>query len=236
VLLERPFIDLSEAIVKDRVSGVSCLQEREIEALVRGKLSSDSEQFCLTHLMWCRVCQAKVEEEAEFAIATRDAAIQLQHEKAESAARIESRAGWFTNPIEYFSRLFKTPFPMRWAVAVASVGLLAILAGQQPWRRANEGQEVELRSERGSAAPTEIVSTRAKVRLRIDVSDVAPAPAFTLTVVDAAGRTVDTRTVTAAAGSLKVEFHDSLPEGRYWVRLSALDGKLLREYALRVRP
>ncbi len=41
-ILPWPFSSFSEATVRIGDSGVTCLQEREIEALVRGKLSSDA--------------------------------------------------------------------------------------------------------------------------------------------------------------------------------------------------
>ena len=222
--------------MEDQFSGVSCLQEREIEDLVRGSLDLDAERRCQAHLMWCQACQNKVEEEAEFAQATRSAAIILQHDEAEAEKRERHPAGKISRIVDTLRVFFSTRFSMRWVVVAASAGVLVAMAGLLPLRRGIEGQDVVLRSERGSAVPVEVDgAVSASVRLRIDVSDVAPAPAFKVTIVDAAGRTVETRTASATAGNLTLALHGKLAPGRYWVRLSAPEGRLLREYALRVR-
>ena len=222
--------------MEDQFSGVSCLQEREIEDLVRGSLDLDAEQRCQAHLMWCQACQYRVQEEAEFAQATRGAAILLQQDEAEVAKMERPPGGQISRAVDTLLGFFSTHFPMRWVVVAASAGVLVAMAGLLPLRRDIEGQDVVLRSERGSAVPVEVDSAAsASVRLRIDVSDVAPAPTFNVTIVDAAGHTMETRTASATAGNLKLALHDRLTPGRYWVRLSALDGRLLREYALRVR-
>jgi hypothetical protein len=75
----------------------------------------------------------------------------------------------------------------------------------------------------------------ANLRLRIDVSDVAPSQAYSVTVVHALGQTIETSKVSAAGGIADVTLHRKLQPGGYWIRLSAPDGRLLREYALRVR-
>lgn len=80
-----PFIYFSEATVEDRVSAASCLQEHEIEDLVRGKMSPDVEKQCQAHLLWCQSCQTRLEEEAAFAEATRRAAALLAQDEAEAA-------------------------------------------------------------------------------------------------------------------------------------------------------
>lgn len=236
-ILQWPFIYFSEATVGDRVSGVNCLQEHEIENLVRGKLNSDAEQRCQAHLLWCQSCQNRVEEEAEFARATRNAAAQLQQREAEAAKRSKSVPDVLRRVAGSLGDLFNTRFPMRWAAVAVSAGVLVAMVGLLRLPRDIEGADVLLRSERGSAVPVAVESAAsAKVRLRIDASDVSPSPAFQVVVVDAGGRAVETRTASAIAGSVNVTLHGKLTPGRYWVRLSAPDGRLLREYALRVRP
>lgn len=83
-------IYLSEATVEDRVSAVNCLQEREIEDFVRGKLSLDEEKLCQTHCLWCQTCQSLMEEESAFADATRGAAAQLAQDEAATVQRTKS--------------------------------------------------------------------------------------------------------------------------------------------------
>jgi hypothetical protein len=234
--LEWPFIYFSEAIVEDRVPGGSCLHEREIENLVRGKLSAEAERHCQAHLLWCQSCQNKVEEEAEFVRATRSAAVLLKEREAEAAKRNEAQAGALQRVMGSLQNWFSPHFTARWAAVAVSVGVLITMAGLLPLRRGLETEEVVLRSERGSALPVTVQSAAANVRLRIDVSDVEPYPAFKMALVDAGGRTVETRTTSAKAGSVSVALHAKLTPGRYWLRLSAPDGRLLREYALSARP
>jgi hypothetical protein len=235
--LEWPFIYFSEAIVEDRLSGGNCLHEREIEDFVRGKLSSDAELRCRTHLLWCQSCQSKVEEEAEFAKATRNAAVLLREQEAQTARQNEAQPGVLQRAMISLREWFSPRFPMHWAVVAVSAVVLVTMAGLLPLRRGLETQEVVLHSERGSALPVAIKRAgSANVRLRIDVSDVVPYPAFKVAVVDAEGRTVETSTARAKAGNLSVALHARLAPGRYWIRLSAPDGRLLREYALSARP
>jgi hypothetical protein len=233
--LEWPFIYFSEAIVEDRVSGGSCLEEREIENLVLGKLSAEAERRCQAHLLWCPSCQNKVEEEAEFARATRSAAAEMSEKDAEAAQRGRSQAGTLQRTLDLLREWFSPRFQRRWAVVAMSAVVLVAVAGLLPSRRGTEGEEVVLRSERGSVVSA-TVESGASARLRIDVSDVAAYPAYQVAVVDAEGRSVEARTVNASAGNVILALQAKLTPGRYWIRLSAPDGRLLREYALRVRP
>lgn len=235
--LEWPFIYFSEASVEDRVSGGSCLEEREIENLVRGKLSAEAARRCQAHLLWCASCQNRVEEEAEFARATRSAAEELTQQETEAAQRGKSRSGRLHRAMGLLREWFDPPFHKRWAVVAVSAGVLLAVVGLFPLRRGTAVEDVVLRSERGSTIPATVESAAsADARLRIDVSDVDPYPAYRVAVVDAEGRTVEARTGSAAAGSVIAAMHAKLTPGRYWVRLSAPDGRLLREYALSVRP
>jgi hypothetical protein len=234
--LEWPFIYFSEATVEDRVTGTSCLKESEIEDLVRGKLSGETERRCLAHLLWCRSCQHKVDEETEFAQATRRAAVVLE----QKAAGQRQGAGWLQRIIDrlrdWFRESFRTPTRTRWVAVALSVSVLAAVVILLPMRRDPEGESILLRSERGSAVPATVESAAsANLRLRIDVSDVAPLPAYSVTVVDAMGQTIETSAVSASGGSAEVTLHRKLPPGGYWIRLSTPDGRLLREYALRAR-
>lgn len=83
-------IYLSEATVEERVSAVNCLQEREIEDFVRGKLSPDEEKLCQAHFLWCQSCQIRMEEESAFANATSKAAAELALDETATARRTKS--------------------------------------------------------------------------------------------------------------------------------------------------
>lgn len=226
-----------EATVDDRVPGDRCLEEREIEDLVRGKLNSEAGRRCEAHLLWCPSCQDRVEEEAEFAQATHDAASLLQQQAAEDAKKGKSPASGPRRLTETLRKLFSVPLSLRWAAVAVSTGVFIAIVGLLPLHHSAGGEEISLRSERGSSVPAVVENAAsANVRLRIDVSDVAPARVFQVSVVDEMGRTVETRSARATAGSVSVALQKKLPPGRCWVRLSAADGRLLREYALRVRP
>jgi hypothetical protein len=71
--------------------------------------------------------------------------------------------------------------------------------------------------------------------LRIDVSDVAPAASYRVTVVDESGQVVERAEPHPASGVLLVSLQHSLAPGQYWVRLSTPDLTARREYALRIR-
>jgi hypothetical protein len=235
--MEWPFSYFSEATVEDRDTGVSCLQEREIESFVRGKSSADAERRCHAHLLWCQICQNKVEEEAEFARATRSAAILLTQKEAEAAKQSTSGPGWTKRVMKSLREWFGPRITMRWAAVAVTAGVLISIAGLLPLQRGVESEDVVLRSERGSAVPVAVESgASANARLRIDVADVVPYPAYKVALVDAGGRTVQSMTTAATSGSVIVALSGKLTPARYWVRLSAPDGRLLREYALRVRP
>ncbi len=233
---EWPWIYFSEATVEDRKSGINCLKESEIEDLVRGKLSEDAERRCLVHLLWCQSCQHQVNEEDEFARATRSAAVLLQR-KEKAAAERRPRAGRLGRVFDWISNAFGAPLHARWAAAALSVCALTFVAFMLPLWRVSEVNEVLLRSERGSTAPATAESVvGGHLRLRIDVADVVPYASYSVTVVDAVGETLETISVNPAAGSANVTLQRQLPPGSYWVRLAAPDGRLLREYALRIRP
>ena len=235
--LEWPFIYFSEAIVEDRVSGGSCLEEREIENFVLGKLSAEAQRRCQAHLLWCASCQNKVEEEAEFARAIRSAAAELAEKEAEAAQQGKSRAGTLQRTLGLLRERFRPRFQRRWAAVAVSAVVLVAVPGLLPLRRGTQGEEVVLRSERGSVVSATVESgASANARLRIDVSDVAAYPAYQVAVVDAEGRIVEAKTGSATAGNVILALHAKLTPGRYWIRLCAPDGRLLREYALRVRP
>jgi len=215
-----------------RERGLECLKDRKIDDLIFGRLPRDDEQRCLAHLLWCGECQERVEEEREFAQATRSAAKALEQERL--AARDGGAAGgWRQRLAEWFG----APFAARWAVVAASACALLALGIYIPWREAGAGgTEVVLHSERGVATPATVEGAAGGyLRLRIDVSDVAPSGNYSAALVDATGQVLEKKTVAAAGGSVSFLVERDLAPARYWIRLSTADGELLREYALLVR-
>ena len=225
------FVGGSEAGVEESVRGLDCLKEREIDDLIFGRLPGDDERRCLAHLLWCGECQERVEEEREFARATRNAVILLEQE--ELAARGAAPA---VNWRQRLAGWLGTPFSTRWTAVAAAACVLVAVGIYGPWRRAADGgTEVLLRSERGIANPATVENAAGgHLRLRIDISDVAPFSSYRIALVDQVGRALETRTVAATGGSVSFPVTRSLARARYWIRLSTPDGELLREYALQV--
>lgn len=236
--LEWPYIFFSEATVEDRVPGTSCLNESEIEDLARGKLTQENEQRCLAHLLWCEPCQVNVNEEVEFAQAIRTAARVVEEQLTADAPQAR-QTSWIRVSYGRFRDwtrdLSGARFPTRWTAVGLSACALIVMAVLVPLRRVSD-DVVVLRSERGSAVAAIAESdTGANLRLRIDVSDVVPYPAYKVAVIDSVGQTIETSDVSPTVGNASVTLRHRLAPGRYWIRLSAPDGHLLREYALRVR-
>src|ERR1035441_749304 len=148
------FVGSSEARVEESERGLDCLKEREIDELIFDRLSSNDKQRCLTHLLWCGACQERVEEEREFARATRDAALLV--ERKESAARgAASALSWRQRLAAWFG----TPFSTRWAAVAAAACVLVALGIYGTWHSAaNGGSEVLLQSERGNATQATVES------------------------------------------------------------------------------
>jgi len=226
-------VGCSEARVEDRERGLDCLKEREIDDLVFGRLPGDDEQRCLTHLLWCGQCQERVEEEREFARATRAAAILLDQEKLAAGGASPEAESWRQRLAGWFGG----PFSTRWVAVAASACVLVALGIYAPLHRSVDGgAEVILRSERGIATPATLESAAGgRLHLRIDITDVAPFRSYNTALVDSVGRVLETRIVAASGRSVSFPIEHSLAPARYWVRLSTPDGQLLREYALQVR-
>jgi hypothetical protein len=227
------FISCSEARLEVRERGLECLTDREIEDLVFDRLPHSDEQRCLAHLLWCGPCQERVEEEHEFARATQAAANILEQETFAARNSPAAEERWWQRLAEWLG----SPFSTRWTVVAASACVLLALGIYVPLRDAGAGgAEVIVHSERGVATPAIVEnSTGGHVRLRIDVSDVAPSSSYNAALVDAVGRVLEKKSLAATGGSVSFLVERDLAPARYWVRLSTPDGQLLREYALLVR-
>jgi hypothetical protein len=73
--------------------------------------------------------------------------------------------------------------------------------------------------------------------LTLDLTGIAPLPAYQVRVVDAQGSPVFTSGARPSAGKLEVRGPARLRRGTYWVRLydRAPAGTLLREYGLELQ-
>jgi hypothetical protein len=71
--------------------------------------------------------------------------------------------------------------------------------------------------------------------LSIDAADLPVFASYRVTVVTAAGQSRWSGIAAADGGKLLAHIPERLPPGVYWVRLSAVQGELLREFGLRVQ-
>ncbi len=178
------------------------------------------------HLLWCESCQSRVDEEAEFALATRSAVLVLERQEARPLSRMRAGQPGFRRMIGSVQALFSTRMSVRWAGCGLSVGMLLAMAGLLPLHR--EDRWCRRPCFRVSAA---VLGPRCRGErgerqsaLRIEASDVSPASSFQVAVVNSEGRPIETRTADAVAGNVNVALHKKLTPGQYWVRLSTRKG------------
>jgi hypothetical protein len=206
------------------------LTEFEVDGFALRRLSTGALDGCLGHLLWCKGCQDKVNEELEFAQASREAALLLAND---SSFRSRRWPKWLDSAIKRWSGWLNWPSGYRW-MPVAMAACLAIgFAILRPMASPRGEVEVALRSERGTPPAAIHGAAGARVRLRIDVRDVVTAPRYRVALVNENGAQLESAVVAPKEGELVERLQHALPAGSYWVRLSLEDGQLLREYPLR---
>jgi hypothetical protein len=178
------------------------------------------EAFCKTleeHLLVCHRCQSTLAEIDEFILL-------MKHATALLAA--DPRG----SPVESVwtgSRRARTGLGL--TVASAILGALAFW----PVRAIPGANPVQLVALRGAGAASIAHARGGPLDLVIDVVDLPGISRFGLELVDAAGRRHWEGSGTPSVGKLTVRVPKTLGRGTYWVRLSADQGELLREFGLR---
>jgi hypothetical protein len=120
-------------------------------------------------------------------------------------------------------------------VPMAALVILALVA---IWPHAPEPSApvpVSLSSLRGSSALAPAPAgkpLRLSIDLSIDQPDLAPAGAYRIEMVDAAGRPIWKGPVLDVEGKLVVTPSKPLAKGVYWVRLYGANSELLREFGM----
>ena len=167
------------------VGGTDCLSENEIEGLVFGRLTGKAKERCISHLLWCSECQQRVEEETEFARATRGAAAALEEED-----RAQARQRWKGHRLRgALNRIVRFDWSSRTIALAAGACLVVAIAVVLPLRRDSRAEaEIVLHSERGNPTPASAdASSGTAPRFRIDVEDVGAYPSYGVTLTDARG-------------------------------------------------
>jgi anti-sigma factor RsiW len=199
----------------------TCVQhfsEEDLELYALGRASEELQEQVEEHLLICTACQEKVTTIDQFVAALRTA---IAHPEAQSK-------GLWARFME-----FLTPQTAAWAAAGAFAAILFVLA--PAIIKLGPTHDVELALTRG--AETAAAPSGTSLRLSADVRDLPASSAYTLEIVDAAGRLVWERSVAAQQGTLSVSSGRGLAPGVYWVRLYADPDKrsLLREFSLVVK-
>jgi hypothetical protein len=125
---------------------------------------------------------------------------------------------------------------MAWGLALAGA-LAVVLTLPQLRVPAGPGQEVSLTLTRGSensSAPHAVANR--PLTLRVDVTELAAAPAFAMEIADSAGRSVWQGRAEVKEGRITQSTGVKPAAGQYWVRLysDTAERQLLREFSLLV--
>ena len=203
-----------------------CLSDGEIEDYLFDRLSGVTREAVEEHLLVCRLCLKRVEEEEEYVQTVRTAARSLETEQLEAA---------FREPEDPPRKTPTWGWP-RWGLVLSAAAALILVVWVQ-YRPAPVMTEagIALRMER--SAPDQAPEAVARQALRL-VPDLASVPAGTeleWSVVNSGGQTVDRASFQAAPGNPNIKLPRGLKAGRYWVRIRKPGGELVREYALRIR-
>lgn len=186
--------------------------EDTLEEYAFNRLSESEVESLEEHVLICSLCQERLRAVDEYILLMKKAAAELQ-----APARVRTRRATFALWI--------------WAGAAAAVITAGMLL---TWPAAPPGPAVgvELASFRGGTEMTHAMAGR-PLDLAIDLSDLSPAVAYRVQVVNATGG--EEWSGRAAASGSKIVAHVAQPlrRGQHWVRVSSADGQLLREFGLR---
>jgi hypothetical protein len=188
-----------------------------LEEYAFGRLPEALSDNLEEHLLLCHRCQSALAEVDEYILLMKYATAQLAPNWRGS--RLES--GWAGS---------------RWLrVGMGATVAMAVLAALALWppRGSPVTNSVPLVALRGGDLAAIAHAPGGPLDLMIDVSDLPEVKRFRLEVVNAAGRRHWEANATPADGRLTVHVQKALERGTYWVRLSAAEGELLREFGLR---
>jgi hypothetical protein len=196
-----------------------------MEAYALGRLKGPELDDFEAHLLICAECQDQVAEADEFVAGVKRAAATLQRE---DPIPIRSRPDtWRFPKFDWFS------MPV-WAGALAAAAL-AVAIWIPRDRAASIEPEVYLQTMRGQKAAMDFVPAGKPFMLKVDMTGLPVMPGYRMEIATASGDVVWQRDIARQGDMASVSVPRSLPADRYWVRLSAAGGTLLREYSLESR-
>jgi len=169
-----------------------------------GRLSESHVSALENHVLVCEKCQCRLAETVDFILLMKSGTSAYREGGLPPGSR-GARNG------------------LRWNAAAAAIILLTCLTGLLSWKTpSEEPKTVVLDAYRGEAIKA---PAGEPLELQIDLSDVLPAVAYRVEIVDATGRRLWFGGTPARVGK-------GLSPGIYWVRLSTDLGEPLREYGL----
>jgi hypothetical protein len=210
--------------LKEWVAAMEHVPEDSLELYSMGRLPEAELEGVEEHLLLCEVCRSRVEELDEFIRTFRETAqvVPVRAQSGKQPKRLLKRlvGGW---------TLWRPAYGLAGALAV----LLVVVAIRQPAPEPGPVSEIHLQAMRSS----EVVEAKANtpLNLRLDLSMLAPHPAYDVRIADSRGAVVWRSSVTPRGEYAIANVGGGLRAGQYWVRVYSGAGTLLREYSLRVR-
>lgn len=183
-----------------------CLNEKQLEDYVFGRVSAEALPDVEEHLLVCSDCQDRLQAEEQYVAAFRSA-----------ARAVPTHNRWY-KPLAAAACL------------VMAVGLWF------PLRESNNQMDtVDLRAERGGAVmPPATLRAGHKAELKVDLVGLESRHVRRLQIVAATGAPVAETAVEEATAVSTWTLGRKLEAGTYWVRAFDKSGKQLREFKLDV--
>ncbi len=169
------------------------------------------------HLLVCEACQDQVLKLDQFVASLRKAAPTVP---AFQPQPVRQPSAWFRPALAFA------------CATLVCAGFWSTVTLQQTPERALS--EATLATMRGEAPDSVTVPAAQRYRLTLDLTGLSAASAYTVSVVDVAGREQWTGAGEVRGDAVQIDIPRPLPAGQYWLRLNAA-GELRREYSLRIR-
>lgn len=213
-----------------RRSNESCLSEIELEDFLHNNLSGTTRECVEEHLLFCRACLDRVEEEEQFASSFRAAARRMEDESLK-AAFDGPRPGALTQVWAWLKRPFGA------SVGLAFVGVAAVLTlVVAPSLREQSAAEITLRAERGLAASAGPAAEAGRpLKLNLDATGL-PGLTLKLELATLTNSVLLQSQASSTGNTIRWDLGRGLNPGIYWVRIyQPYDNTLLREFAITVK-
>ena len=176
------------------------------------------------HLFVCPACQTRLEELDEYAAIMKAALGRFERERQIS----RRSASWF--PV---------PGIPRASILLAAGMMLVFVSGNIAWHSPPvPAATVQLAALRGGGGAGDNLSPAPADRpldLKVNATNLPPAPGYRLELVDQSGRTLWTGEASLLGTQLSAHVPNGPRPGVYWVRLYGAHEELLREFGMRLQ-